>query len=189
MIIVDCDQGSEEWHKARTGAITASNFAECRKTLASGKNKGEHSAKAKQYAFKLAIERISGELLSEDKFDTWEMKRGRELEPEARLYYEDEKGVLVQQTGFVLTDDKLFGASVDGLVGDKGMCEYKCFVGPSSLMPILLENDISDCIDQVQGGMWITGRIYSHFVLYCPALKSINKHLTIFEIERDNNRG
>lgn len=228
MLVVNCEQGSPEWFNARCGAITASNFSECRKVVdglderqqkyvdainsgesvsaakeiagykaepkaasikkaLNGEKVGDFTQKAKEYAFRLAVERISDELLSEDKFDTWEMRRGRELEPDARLLHEERKGVLVEQTGFVLTDDKKFGVSVDGLIDEDGLSEYKCFVSPSSLMPIILENDISDCIDQVQGGLWITGRKYAHFCLYCPALESIGKHLTVVEVERDDN--
>lgn len=182
MIVIDCVQGSEEWHKARAGCITASNFADCCELL---KN-GSYSAKAKQYAFKLAIERISGQLLQEDKFETWEMRRGREEEPNARFAHEQKLGVMVERAGIVKTDDGLFGASVDGLIGDDGCAEYKCFVSPTSLMPILLENDISDCEYQVQGQLWVTGRKWADFVLYCPALKLISKDLTVFRVERND---
>lgn len=185
MIIIECVQGSEEWHKARAGVITASNFEECRKRLKSGPNKGDFTAAGKEIAFRLAVERISGELLSEDKFDTYEMRRGRELESEARLAHELQKKILVEQTGIVLTEDRLFGASVDGLIGDDGASEYKCFISPKSLMPILLDGDIDSCKDQVQGQLWITGRKWSHFCLYCPALKSIGKALTVIEVFRD----
>lgn len=185
--LIECEQGSIEWLQARTGAITASMFSECRKRLKSGPNKGDFTAAAKQYAFRLAIERISGELLDEDKFETFEMRRGRDLEPEARLKHEEKKGILVEQAGFAKTNDGRFGVSVDGLIDDDGISEYKCFIAPSSLMPIILENDISSCIDQVMGGLWITGRKYGHFVLYCPALKRIGKELKIIEVERDDN--
>ena len=84
MNLINCEQGSQEWLDARCGLITASMFKEIRAKL---KN-GDYSAAAKQYAFRLACERISGELLSEDKFETWEMRRGHELEPEARLGHE-----------------------------------------------------------------------------------------------------
>lgn len=187
MIIIDCEQGSKEWFDGRVAVTTASMFSECRKKMKSGANKGQHSAAAKQYAFRLAIERISGERLEEDKFETFEMRRGRELEPEARLAHETKEGILVEQTGLVLTDDHKFGASADGLIGDDGVAEYKCFIGPSSLMPILLDGDMSSCTDQVQGQLWITGRKWSHFVLYCPALKVIGKDLTIIEVERDDD--
>lgn len=182
MLIIDCVQGSEEWHKARAGCITASNFADCCELL---KN-GSYSAKAKQYAFKLAVERISGDLLQEDKFETWEMRRGRELEHDARKAHEKKIGVMVEQCGIVKTNDGLFGASVDGLIGDDGCSEYKCFVSPSSLMPILLDGDISDCQYQIQGQLWVTGRKWSDFVLFCPALVKIGKDLTVFRADRDN---
>ena len=185
--IIECQQGTPEWHQARVGVITASMFAECRKRLKSGPNKGDFSEAAKKYAFKLAIERISGQLLEEDKFETFEMRRGRELEPEARLAHENAKGILVEQVGFVKTEDGLFGASADGFIDDDGGSEYKAFISPSSLMPIILQGDISDCMDQIQGGMWLTGRKYWHFVLYCPALKAVNRHLTIFEVQRDDD--
>jgi len=185
MIVIDCEQGSEEWFIERSGCITASNFEECRKRLKSGANKGDFTGKAREYAFRLAVERISGELLSEDKFDTFEMRRGRELEPEARFLHEQKIGMLIEHTGIVFTDDRLFGASADGLIGNDGSSEYKCFISPKSLMPILLNGDISSCEDQVQGQLWITGRKWSDFVLYCPALKSIGKDLTIIRVERD----
>jgi len=46
MIIVNCAQGSEEWHQERAGVITASMFGDARAKLKSGPNKGEPTAKA-----------------------------------------------------------------------------------------------------------------------------------------------
>ncbi len=40
-------------------------------------------------------------------------------------------------------------------------------------------------MDQIQGGMWITGRKYCDFCLYCPQLKNIGHDLTIITVERD----
>ena len=54
-------------------------------------------------------------------------------------------------------------------------------------MPILLDNDLSATVDQVQGQMWITGRKWSDFVLYCPALKAIGRDLTIITVQRDDD--
>lgn len=187
MIVVNCEQGTQEWFSARCGAITASMFEECRKTLKSGPNKGQPTAAAKQYAFRLAVERISGEMLAEEVFENYAMRRGRELEPEARLAHEEAKGILVDQTGIALTDDRCFGASVDGLIDDDGCAEYKCFLSPEKLMHIYLDKDFSDVMAQVQGQLWVTGRAWSDFVLYCPALKSIGKHLVIETFERDED--
>lgn len=181
MIIINCVQGSPEWHQARCGVTTASNFADACQKL---KN-GDYSAKAKQLAFKLAVERISGTLLQEDKFETWEMRRGREEEQNARYAHELKINMMIEQTGIVLTNDRLFGASVDGLIGSHGQSEYKCFVSPTSLMPILLDADISDCEYQIQGQLWVTGRKWCDFCLYCPALNVIGKELTVFRVERN----
>lgn len=187
MMIHECSQGTPEWYQARCGVITASMFAECRKRLKSGPNKGDYSKAAKEYAFKVAVERLSGKLLEDEQFETWQARRGRELEPTARVLHEERKEILVQQAGFATTDDGVFGASVDGLIDNDGISEYKCFISPSSIMPIILEGNIEDCKDQVQGGLWVSERNYAHFCLYCPALESVGKELTIFEVERDDN--
>jgi hypothetical protein len=145
---------------------------------------GDFSDTAKAYAFRLAVERISGVPLDEG-FETWAMARGHELEPKARAEHEVQVGVLVQRAGFVTTDDGLFGCSADGLIGDDGGSEYKCLVSPDPMRRIVLDGDISDYIDQVQGCMWITGRRYWHFAMYCPALEPIGKQLSWCHVDRD----
>jgi hypothetical protein len=147
---------------------------------------GDWSDAAKDYAFRLAIERISGEPLDEG-FQTWAMTRGNELEPEARSAHECAAGVVVQPCGLALTDDHAFGASADGFIGNDGGAEYKCLVAPDRLRSVLLENDLSEFQDQMQGGMWITGRKYWHFALYCPALAAIGKELWWREWKRDDD--
>jgi hypothetical protein len=185
MRLIKCEQGTPEWLSARVAIPTGSMFFEARKRLKSGPNKGGFTTAGKQYAFRLACERISGVALDEDGFENYAMRRGHELEPTARLLHEEAKGVLVEQVGFITDDQGLFGVSVDGLVGKNGISEYKCFISPAKLMPILIDGDLSDIMDQVQGGLWITERQWAHFVLYCPALEPVGKHLTIIEVERD----
>lgn len=186
MFLVECEQGSEEWYSARSGVITASMFSVARERLKSGPNKGDYTSKAQDYAFRLAIERISGEPLDEG-FETWQMKRGHELEPQARMEHEIETGLIVRRAGFVLTDDSLFGASADGLIAEDGGSEYKCLVSPERLRDVLIAGDCSDFIDQVQGCLWITGRKWWDFCLYCPALESIGKQLWRKRFARDDN--
>lgn len=186
MIVVDCDQGSPEWHAARAGVITASMFGTARQRLKSGARKGEFSAAARDYAFRLAVERISGQPLDEG-FETFAMRRGHELEPAARAAHEIEAGVVVQRCGFVLTDDRVFGASADGLIGEHGGAEYKCLIDPARLRGVLVDDDLSEFQDQVQGCLWLTGRRWWHFALYCPALDSIGRALWWREIQRDDD--
>lgn len=186
-IYYDSPQGSEQWFNDRCGAATGSKFNECRGKYKSGKNAGQFLKTAQDYAFKLAYERITGCLLEDPEFTPWQARRGNELEPEARLKYEECQSVLVEQAGLAKTEDGLFGASVDGLVDDDGQIEIKCFLSPTKLSAILLSGDIADCMDQVQGGLWITGRKWCDFILYCPALVKIGKDLTIIRVMRDDN--
>lgn len=189
MILHHAPQGSPEWHAARAGVITASNFKLLRaeNKLKTGPNKGQYGEKARDYAFRVAIERISGEPLDEG-FETFYMRRGHELEPEARLEREARDGVVVEEVGFITTDDRKFGCSADGFVGDDEGEEYKCFVAPDKLREILVASDTSEVIDQCLGGLWITGRKRWNFSLYCPALRQLGLHLVTFVIERDEDR-
>lgn len=189
MIVHIAPQGSEAWHLARAGCITASNFALIRadKKLKSGPNKGDYGETAKNYAFRLAIERISKQPL-DDAFETWQMKRGHDLEPAARMKHEMRTGVIVDPVGFITTADGKFGASADGFIGDDEGAEYKCFVSPEKLRSIYLTGDTSDVIDQCDGGMWITRRKVWTFALYCPALESIGLDIELHRIERNETR-
>lgn len=178
-------QGTDEWKQARAGVITASMFKTARERLKSGANKGQPTEAARNYAFRTAIERISKEPLDEG-FETWQMKRGHELEPAARTCHEQHAQVVVDVCGFVTTPDALFGASADGLVGMDGGAEYKCLVSPERLRDTLVLNDISDFMDQVQGGMWITGRVWWDFCIYCPALAPVGRDFSRWRVPRDD---
>ena len=182
MIFVDAEQGTREWKLARAGAITASNFRDALTTLKSG----AMSQKALDYAACVAIERISEEPADEG-FVSWQMRRGTELEPEARMSYEARTGNLAEESGVVLTDDRKFGYSCDGLVGDDGLIEIKCVVSPISVINMWSTGDMSDYMHQMQGGMWITGRLWCDFVMYCPQLKNISKDLFYRRVKRDDN--
>lgn len=150
----------------------------------SGEPIGDYSEEAKNYAFRLAIERISGQPLDEG-FETFAMRRGHELEPAARAEHEVQSGLIVQRAGFVLTDDGAFGCSADGLIGSDGGSEYKCFINPEKLRTFHIDNDASEVFEQAQGCMWITGRKWWHIGLYCPALESVGRQLWWRRFERD----
>lgn len=151
-----------------------------------GEQVGDWSEKSKNYAFRVAVERISGEPLDEG-FETWAMNRGHELEPDARFEHEVQTGIVVQRAGFVLTEDQLFGCSADGFIGEEEGSEYKCLVSPDRLRQVLIDDDISEFIDQIQGCMWITGRKRWHFGMYCPALAPIGKQLYLRIVDRDDD--
>ncbi|WP_102945273.1 lambda exonuclease family protein [Stenotrophomonas sp. VV52] len=149
-----------------------------------GEPVGDYSEEAKNYAFRLAIERISGEPLDEG-FETFAMRRGKDLEPAARAEHEVQSGLIVQRAGFVLSDCKKFGCSADGLISTDGGSEYKCFINPEKLRTFHVDNDASEVFEQAQGCMWITGRHWWHIGLYCPALEPVGKQLWWRRFERD----
>jgi hypothetical protein len=190
MILLSYPQGSDEWLLARAGAITASRFADARSKLtrtAGSGQKGDPTTTSNKYAWTVAMERIAEQSLDET-FVTWQMKRGTELEPLARIAYEGRHNELVEESGIVLTDDRAFGYSTDGFIGDDGMVEIKC---PSACDKIGAvwqhpENAADEYIDQINGGLWITGRQWCDLIVYCPWLEPVGKDLFIKRIERDD---
>lgn len=151
-----------------------------------GERVGDYSGAAKDYAFRLAVERISGKSLDEG-FQTLYMKRGNELEPYARMAHESKIMHPVEQVGFVTTPCGRFGASADGFIGDDGGAEYKCFLAPEKIRSFWLDYDPSMVMDQVQGGMWITGRKWWDICMYCPELEAAGKDLWMRRIGRDDD--
>lgn len=180
MILIQCAQGSLEWHAARVGVITASKFREAIETT----QKGKPTAKSSLYAAQVAIERISGQPCDEG-FNSWQMKRGQEMEPLARMEYEAHTENLASESGIVLTDDRLFGYSTDGLVGADGLIEIKSLVSAIGVLEMWRDRDLSEYMHQIQGGLWITGRKWCDFVMYAPQLEPVGKQLFCQRVERD----
>lgn len=178
--------GIDEKQAANDAGYKSKPSSDIIRRAISGENVGDYSDKAKDYAFKLAVERISGRLLDEPQFDTWQARRGREEEPNARLSYEEKTANWVEEVSFARTEDGKFGASLDGKVGDVGSLEIKCFLASAKVRDILFSRDLSDYKDQIQMGLWITGKQWCDFVFYAPYLASIRKETTIIRVERDN---
>lgn len=171
--------------KAIAGYKAAPKAEAIEKALA-GEKVGEFSDASKRYAFTLACERITGKTLGRV-FETWEMKRGRELEPIGIQALENRLGVMIDRCSLVKTYDSKFGASADGSVSSKTGVELKCLIGPESLSDVLLANDISFYIDQIQGGMWVTGKTHWIYGMFCPDLAAANADLYWRVIRRDDN--
>lgn len=189
MITVNCIQGSTEWLQARCAVITASRFADAISVLtrkSGDKNPGDPTAASDKYAYEVAFERISGVPYGEP-IKAWTLERGHELEKMARLEYEARTGNLASESGVVLTDDRRFGYSTDGTVGDDGLIEIKCPVDTIKIMDMLNTHDISEYEHQIQGGLWLTGRKYCDFIQYVPALEHVGKDLFYMRVKRDDD--
>lgn len=151
--IIDCDQGSDDWFKARLGTISASNFHKC-------KAGGEGKVRTR-YMRDLAGEILSG--LPAENYRNFAMDRGNEMEGAARAAYEKTVFAPVVQVGFVrnptLIKDAVIGCSPDALVGDDGGLECKSMI--PALMIERLEKGAtlpSEHKAQVQGCIWVTER-------------------------------
>ena len=174
---------SKDEAKVIAGYKTAPRWTDKHQAVLDGESIGDYTEAAKDYAFRLAVERISGLSLDEG-IETYAMRRGHELEPAARAAHAMEIGRAVRQVGFVVSDCGRFGASADGAIDGDGGAEYKCFIDPCKLRAIIISRDVSDHLWQCQHGMWVTGRQWWDFCLYCPALESAGRDLERFRIER-----
>ncbi len=120
MIAINVQQGTPEWRQARLGLVTASRASDMMARLKSG----EPAKACIDYARQLAMERVTG--IESEAFETFAMRRGKELEPLAFKWYEVNTGILCDKAGFIRHDEFEAGYSPDGLVGDYGTIEIKC---------------------------------------------------------------
>lgn len=171
------DQGSEEWLTARRGKITGSRFKDARDKLKGG----QPSKACLGYAMDIARERIGGS--APPKFQNAAMRTGTEQEPFARAMYEARTGHMVDEAGFYLSDDAVFGLSPDGLIDDDGVLEIKTMVSSDTLFTAVADGDVSDYMDQCLGYLWLLGRQWVDLVLWAPDLN----HMVIKRITRDED--
>lgn len=163
MIIIDCMQGEDSWWAARLGIPTASEFD---KIITPAQLKPSTSAKG--YMDKLVGEWYRGK--PDETFKSDWMKRGNEMEDEARAYYEFQYSE-VQRVGFCKVDSGLYGCSPDSLVGDDGGLEIKCF-SPGVMVRSVLDNRVPLAYKmQVVGCLLVTGREWWDFLPYHPEIK------------------
>ena len=156
------DQGSEEWLTARRGKITGSRFKDARDKLKGG----QPSKACLGYAMDIARERIGGS--APPKFQNAAMRTGTEQEPFARAMYEARTGHMVDEAGFYLSDDAVFGLSPDGLIDDDGVLEIKTMVSSDTLFTAVADGDLSAYMDQCMGYLWLLGRQWVDLVLWAP---------------------
>lgn len=171
MILLECLQGSAEWHFARLGIPTASQFdriltAKTRK-LAAGSEK---------YMHELLAEWLIGIPNGVTSFGL--LDRGSEMETWAVGFYELQRNVTTTMAGVCLRNDRLVGCSPDRLVGDDGGMEIKTPGAPKHVANMLGMSD--EYFAQVQGNLWITGRDWWDIVSYHPEIPP-----AIVRIERD----
>lgn len=152
----DIEQRSEEWYRTRLGIPTASRFAD---VLAGGEGKTRT-----QYMRELAGEIITGE--PAESYQSAAMKRGVEMEPAIRDWYERSNLADLTPVGFVrrtvhepLGLTYAVGCSPDSQVGTYKGLEIKT-LRPDLLIAMLERGAAGFPAEhraQLQGTMWVCG--------------------------------
>ena len=162
-------QGSEEWHAARCGLLTASEM----RLIVTPTLKAASNDKERSHLYELLAQRITNHV--EPRYISDDMLRGQEdeiyaLEAYAKAY------APIQRVGFVTNDKWGFtiGYSPDGLVGEDGQVECKSR-NQKYQIQTLVDFVSSDTIDpdykiQVQTGLLVTERAWCDLVSYCGGL-------------------
>lgn len=177
MIINNIVQGTLEWFAVRAGKFTASSDFQ---VLCTGR-----PDTYKKLIRKKVAERITSKLC-ENEYTNANIKRGKELEAEAREAFEIKTGIAVEQIGFCEASEWV-GASPDGLISEDAGIEIKCPEIHTHLNCFLDGYDTSYKW-QIQGNLWVTGRKIWYFVSYNPEYAHIGKHLFVEQVPRDETR-
>lgn len=160
------EQGSQEWLSERCGMVTASRIKDVMASIKTGE-----AAARRNYRMELLCERLTGQ--PTEFFISGPMQRGTEMEPIAVSSYEIDKGVMTEETGFVLHPSiKGLGASPDRLVGEDGLIEVKC-PNTATHIDFLVKGKINPDYEwQMVCQMVCTGRAWCDFVSFDDRLPS-----------------
>jgi putative phage-type endonuclease len=172
------EQGSPEWLAIRLGKVTASRIAD---VMAKGKS-GE-AATREDYRTELVVQRLTNE--PGESFTNAAMEWGTQTEPMARIAYEAQANVFVEQVAFVdHSTIEWFGCSPDGLVSETGLVEIKCPASKTHIKYLLGGKPPAKYVPQMQCQMAVTGREWCDFVSYDPRLPE-DLQLFVVRLERD----
>lgn len=163
-------QGSEEWHAARCGLLTASemHLIITPKTLKAASNDKERA-----HLYELLAQRTTRYV--EPAYVGDAMLRGMDDEFEAVQLY-GKTYAKTQSVGFVTNDKWGFtiGYSPDALVGDDGLVECKSrkqSLQVKTLVDYVPDDKIDpDFMIQVQTGLLVSERLWCDLVSYCGGL-------------------
>ncbi|NUR81634.1 MAG: hypothetical protein HOQ21_14465 [Dermatophilaceae bacterium] len=164
-VLNDLVQGTEEWHDARRGIVTASVVGK----LITPTLKVADNDTSRGIVRTLAAERIAGWTDPTPMSD--DMWRGVTSEPIARDLYSEHHSPATE-VGFMRRDEDgwTLGYSPDGLVGDDGLIEIKAPRAKTHIGTILADRVPAHYMAQCQAGLLVSGRSWLDFVSYCGGL-------------------
>lgn len=165
MRILTADQYSPQWWDARRGIPTSSQFSRICTPA-----EGGYSGQADGYIHELIASLYDPTYGVVEDYQSAAMKNGTILEPEARRFYEFERGHPVQEVGLCVTDDGRVGASPDGLVGEDGALEIKSPMHKTQVAYLLDGGLPLKYRCQAHGHLIVTGRDWCDFLSYAQGL-------------------
>lgn len=157
----DLIQGSDEWHAARCGMLTASEM----KLIMTPTGKTADNDKSRAHLYELLAQRITQYV--EPAYVSDDMLRGQADEVNARGIYAREVAP-VEETGFITNDRWGFpiGYSPDGLVGEDGLIECKSRRQKYQIETILADSVPDEFMLQIQTGLLVSERKWCDFISY-----------------------
>ena len=177
MVIVECEQYTDQWWNTRLGVPTVSQFSKVATT------KGAGSKSRAGYIAQLATECITRKPAGST-FQSYAMKRGHEEEGKARNLFGFMYDLDIVQTGLIFPDEqRRYAGSPDGLLDGSGL-EIWCPESPAAVYSLLHQDEaikLSGKFQQIQGSLLISGYDAWNFMMYYEGLKPL-----IIEVKRDN---
>jgi len=191
-------QRSDQWRKARLGAVTASRFADVltMPRAKAAREAGEWSQTAISYMRMLRAERWRCQPF--DMVNTTATRWGNEWEAEA---FRQAKPIIEERLGETLKlpvgdfayihhyCESNIGCSPDGIIGAYGLWEGKCPYNPV-VHDVTVDRGVipKEHIPQVQGSLWCTRRQFYVFTSFDPRMEASGiSPLFLIRVDRDND--
>ena len=170
-------QGSPAWINARLGIPTASSFDRIVTP------KGAISASRDGYLNTLLAERMSGRVLQGPTLAL--MQRGKDMEAEAVAFYEFLTNADTTPIGFVLSDDRRYGASPDRIISPTELLEIKVPSWATHVAYLRSQTGAgSEYYIQAQGQMLVADAAKVHIISYCPDMPE-KAMRALYTVKRD----
>jgi len=178
-IIKDIEQGTQEWLNARAGLMSSSSAD----VILTPTGKPTTGKKVSDYMNKLVAERLMNKS-ADSGFQSDAMRRGNELEEEARSWYEMATGLNVEEVGIVKSGE--FSCSPDGLIFDnesivKGL-EIKCPLAHTHVGYLKDRKLPTKYIPQIQSSIFVCNVLEWDFLSYHPDIEPM-----IINVKADYN--
>ena len=180
MIIHQCVQGSTEWHELHRGIPSAGSFDR----IITAKSR-RLAAASKEYINELIAQTLGAPM--GEGYTSPAAQEGKDREAESRAWVGMELNLILEQVGFITTDDRRFGCSPDALIRcsqdhtPSAGLELKNPAHKTQVKYLLAGGLPPEYAAQVHGGMLVTGLDEWWFCSYAPPLPTL-----LVKVVRDN---